>query len=69
VDLAEHHGPGRWFVAAAAGGFVEAEGLKGTGKSEEKQRRGDEDADVKIRRRYFKTVCEEDMVIPFYTKR
>jgi hypothetical protein len=29
VDLSQHHCPGGWFVAAAAGRFVEAEGLEG----------------------------------------
>ena len=48
VDLAEGYGPGGWFVAAAAGGFVEAEGLESSGEGEEEKRGGDEDADVEV---------------------
>jgi len=48
VDLSEHDGPGGRFVAAAAGGFVEAEGLEGSGKGKEKQGGSDEDADVEM---------------------
>ena len=44
----EHDGPGGRFVAAAAGGFVEAEGLEGAGEGEEEQGGSDEDADVEM---------------------
>jgi hypothetical protein len=48
VDLAQGYGPCGRFVAAATGGFVEAEGLEGSGKSKEKQGGSDEDADVEM---------------------
>ena len=48
VDLSESDRPGGWFIAAAAGGFVKAEGLEGSGESEEEQGWGDEDAKVKV---------------------
>lgn len=48
VDLAEDYGPGGWFVAAATGGFVKAEGLERSGEGKEEQGRGDEDAEIKV---------------------
>src|SRR6266576_7193241 len=48
VDLGEHDGPGRRFVAAAAGGFVEAEGLQSSCKSKEEQGGSDEDTGVEM---------------------
>ncbi len=48
MDLAQGDGPGRWFVAAAAGGFVEAEGLEGSGEGEEEQGGCSEDAEVEV---------------------
>jgi hypothetical protein len=48
VDLAKHNGPGGRFVAAATGGFVEAEGLEGSGKSKEEKSGSDKDASVEM---------------------
>jgi len=48
VDLSQQDRPGRRFVAAASGGFVEAEGLEGSGKRKEEQGWGDEDANVEM---------------------
>ena len=52
MDLAEGDGPGGRFVAAAAGGFVEAEGLEGSGEGEEEQGGSDEDAEVEMGEAY-----------------
>ncbi len=48
VDLAKHDGPGGRFVAAATGGFVEAEDLECPGKGKEEQGGSDEDAGVEM---------------------
>ena len=48
VDLPEGDGPGGRFVAAASGGFVEAEGLECSGEGEEDQGRRDEDAEIEM---------------------
>jgi hypothetical protein len=50
VELREGDDPGRWFIAAAACGFVQAEGLERAGEGEEEQRRGDEDAEIEMRK-------------------
>jgi len=69
VDLGEHDGPGGRFVAAATRGFVEAEGLESSRKSEEEQRRGDEDADVEMdQANVFQKGVRRGHVLPFYTK-
>ena len=48
VNLCEQHGPGGRLVAAAAGGFVQAEGLERSGKGEEEQRGSNEDAKIEM---------------------
>ena len=48
MDLAEDDGPGRWFVAAAAGGFMQAKGLEGSGEGKEEQGGRDEDSEIKV---------------------
>ena len=46
--LSQSGGPGRRFVVAATGGFVEAEGLKRSCKGEEDQRGSNEDTKVEM---------------------
>jgi hypothetical protein len=48
VDLGEGDDPGWRFVAAAAGGFVQAEGLESAGEGEENQGWSDEDAEIEM---------------------
>lgn len=48
MNLTEHDGPGWRFVAAAASSFVEAEGLEGSSKRKEEQRRRDEDTKIEV---------------------
>ena len=46
--LSQSGSPGRRFVVAAAGSFVEAEGLERSGKGEEEQRGTNEDTKVEM---------------------
>ncbi len=48
MDLAEDDGPNGWFVAAATGSFVKAEGLESSGEGEKEQGWGDEDAEIEM---------------------
>ena len=50
MDLGQCCDPGWGLVGAALGGFVEAEGLEGSGEGEEEQCWGDEGADVEVER-------------------